>query len=78
MKSELYGACLAATTALTPAMAQAEVTINWWHALGGELGELLEDVAEAFNDSQDDFRVGNVPFDVELRGVKGGVALSEP
>lgn len=37
--------------------AQAQVTVNWWHAMGGELGELLEGVAEAFNESQSDFRV---------------------
>ncbi|MGY6633292.1 MAG: sn-glycerol-3-phosphate ABC transporter substrate-binding protein UgpB [Alkalilacustris sp.] len=37
--------------------AQAQVQIDWWHALGGELGELLEGVAEAFNESQDEFVV---------------------
>ena len=43
--------------ALSAPMAQAQVTIDWWHALGGELGELLEGVAEAFNASQSDFVV---------------------
>jgi len=37
--------------------AQAQVTIDWWHAMGGELGELLEGVAEGFNQSQSDYRV---------------------
>ncbi|MBK5928811.1 sn-glycerol-3-phosphate ABC transporter substrate-binding protein UgpB [Rhodobaculum claviforme] len=37
--------------------AQAQTQIDWWHAMGGELGELLEGVAEAFNESQDDFVV---------------------
>ncbi|MCC5985189.1 MAG: sn-glycerol-3-phosphate ABC transporter substrate-binding protein UgpB [Rhodobacteraceae bacterium] len=57
MKKRVFGACLAATTALTPVWAHAEVSVNWWHAMGGELGELLEGVAEAFNESQDQFRV---------------------
>lgn len=38
-------------------MASAQTTVNWWHAMGGELGELLEGVAESFNESQDDYRV---------------------
>ena len=45
--------------AMTMAMgsAHATTTVNWWHALGGELGELLEDVATGFNESQDQYRV---------------------
>ncbi|MCH8550298.1 MAG: sn-glycerol-3-phosphate ABC transporter substrate-binding protein UgpB [Natronospirillum sp.] len=35
----------------------ATTTVSWWHAMGGELGELLEGVAEDFNNSQDDYRV---------------------
>ncbi|MGY6411436.1 MAG: sn-glycerol-3-phosphate ABC transporter substrate-binding protein UgpB [Alkalilacustris sp.] len=42
---------------MASAGAQAQVQIDWWHALGGELGELLEGVAEAFNESQDEFVV---------------------
>jgi sn-glycerol 3-phosphate transport system substrate-binding protein len=57
MKKHLAAACLAATTALVPFGAQAQVEITWWHALGGELGELLEAVAEGFNNSQDEYRV---------------------
>lgn len=45
--------------ALSMAMgsAHATTTVNWWHALGGELGEMLEDVATGFNESQDQYRV---------------------
>ena len=45
--------------AMTMAMgsAHATTTVNWWHAMGGELGELLEDVATSFNESQDQYRV---------------------
>ena len=37
--------------------AQAQVQIDWWHAMGAELGELLEGVAQGFNESQSDFVV---------------------
>jgi len=51
----LSGSALA--LALSAPVAQAQVTIDWWHALGGELGELLEGVAIAFNESQSDYVV---------------------
>ena len=38
-------------------MANAQTTVTWWHAMGGELGELLEQVAETFNESQEEYRV---------------------
>jgi sn-glycerol 3-phosphate transport system substrate-binding protein len=50
-------AATAMTLSLAAPAAQAQVTIDWWHALGGELGELLEGVAEGFNASQSDYRV---------------------
>ncbi|WP_304616216.1 sn-glycerol-3-phosphate ABC transporter substrate-binding protein UgpB [Paracoccus sp. (in: a-proteobacteria)] len=37
--------------------AKAQTTVEWWHAMGGELGAKLEQVAQNFNDSQDEFRV---------------------
>ena len=49
------------TTALTailvasPALAATE--IQWWHAMGGELGAKLESIVKGFNDSQDEFVV---------------------
>src|SRR5699024_8770473 len=42
----------------SPAMAQTE--IQWWHAMGGSLGELLEGITEDFNNSQDDYVVNPV------------------
>jgi sn-glycerol 3-phosphate transport system substrate-binding protein len=38
-----------------PAVAQTE--IQWWHAMGGELGARLEQIAAGFNESQSDYRV---------------------
>jgi sn-glycerol 3-phosphate transport system substrate-binding protein len=36
---------------------QAQTQIDWWHAMGGELGEKTEALATAFNASQSDFVV---------------------
>lgn len=49
----------ASAIALTASLAaaQAQTTVEWWHAMGGELGAKLEQVAQNFNDSQDEFRV---------------------
>jgi len=40
--------------------AQAQVQINWWHAMGGELGDITAAVAEGFNASQSDYQVNAV------------------
>src|ERR1700712_4866315 len=39
------------------APAQAQVEIQWWHAMGGPLGEWVNDLAKGFNDSQKDYKV---------------------
>ena len=36
-----------------PAVAQTE--IQWWHAMGGALGETVNDIAAGFNRSQTDY-----------------------
>ncbi|MHA1153984.1 MAG: sn-glycerol-3-phosphate ABC transporter substrate-binding protein UgpB, partial [Alphaproteobacteria bacterium] len=38
-----------------PAAAQTE--IQWWHAMGGALGEIVNDIAAGFNQSQSDYVV---------------------
>src|SRR5690606_24347420 len=37
--------------------AHAQTEVSWWHAMGAELGEKLEEIAQGFNDSQSEFRV---------------------
>ncbi|MCB1360957.1 MAG: sn-glycerol-3-phosphate ABC transporter substrate-binding protein UgpB [Rhodobacter sp.] len=49
---------LLAATALAlvaPAAASAQTEIQWWHAMGGRLGELVEEIAANFNASQSDY-----------------------
>lgn len=37
--------------------AQAVTEIQWWHAMGGRLGEKVNEIAEGFNNSQSDYKV---------------------
>ncbi|WBA09757.1 sn-glycerol-3-phosphate ABC transporter substrate-binding protein UgpB [Salinivibrio kushneri] len=37
--------------------ANATTEIEWWHAMGGNLGEKVNEIAEKFNASQDDYSV---------------------
>ena len=39
----------------TPAMAQTE--IQWWHSMGGALGETLNGLATKFNEGQKEYKV---------------------
>lgn len=58
MATKVYmsGMAVAVSLAFTaPAFAQTE--IQWWHAMGGELGVKLEAIAKGFNESQSDFKI---------------------
>lgn len=44
-------------SAVFAAPAQAQTEIQWWHAMGGPLGEWVNDLAKGFNDSQKDYKV---------------------
>jgi len=55
MYRRLTAAASVATLTATGAVAQTEVT--WWHAMGGELGEKLEEIVAGYNESQDEFTV---------------------
>jgi len=54
MKRKLTAAAVAMTLSLS---AQAQVEIQWWHSMGGALGEWINDLAKDFNASQKDYRV---------------------
>ncbi len=54
----LKNSLLAATAlALVAPAVQAQTEIQWWHAMGGRLGELVEETAATFNASQSDYIV---------------------
>ncbi len=56
MNLTFQAAALAAAAALAlPAQAQTEV--QWWHSMGGALGEWVNDLANDFNASQKDYKV---------------------
>ncbi|MDP2368979.1 sn-glycerol-3-phosphate ABC transporter substrate-binding protein UgpB [Rhodoferax sp.] len=54
MKLQLTALAMAAALSL-PAQAQTE--IQWWHSMGGALGEWVNDHAKDFNASQKDYKV---------------------
>ncbi len=54
MRVKLSAAVLAAAMA-TPALAQTD--IQWWHSMGGALGEWVNDLAKDFNASQKEYRI---------------------
>jgi sn-glycerol 3-phosphate transport system substrate-binding protein len=51
------GLAAALAAALMSTAAQAATEITWWHAMGGELGAKLEEIAKTFNESQADYVV---------------------
>ncbi|WP_322894702.1 MULTISPECIES: sn-glycerol-3-phosphate ABC transporter substrate-binding protein UgpB [unclassified Yoonia] len=52
-----YLTATALTLSMVAPMAQAQTQIDWWHAMGGELGELLGAIAADFNAGQDEFEI---------------------
>lgn len=49
--------CTAALAMIAAGSAHAQTEIQWWHAMGGPLGEWVNDLAKGFNDSQKDYKV---------------------
>ncbi|MGV6803395.1 MAG: extracellular solute-binding protein [Ruegeria sp.] len=47
----------AAAAAMLANTAMAEVEITWWHAMGGALGDTVNQIAEDFNASQDEYKI---------------------
>jgi sn-glycerol 3-phosphate transport system substrate-binding protein len=52
-----HGLVAVALTAAVSLPAQAQIEIQWWHAMGGALGEWVNDLAKDFNASQGEYRV---------------------
>ena len=51
----LAGLIALSASLATPAMAQTE--IQWWHSMGGALGEWINDLANDFNKSQTEYKI---------------------
>jgi sn-glycerol 3-phosphate transport system substrate-binding protein len=56
IKKPMFAAA-AAVAALFAMPAQAQVEIQWWHSMGGALGEWVNDLAKDFNAQQKDYKV---------------------
>ncbi len=56
MNLKLQATAWAVAAALS-APAQAQTEIQWWHSMGGALGEWVNDLANDFNASQKDYKV---------------------
>jgi sn-glycerol 3-phosphate transport system substrate-binding protein len=54
--------------------AQAQTEIQWWHAMGGQLGEALNALAESFNKSQKDYKVVAVYKGTYTETMTGAIA----
>ena len=50
-------AALAFASAFAAQATFAETEITWWHAMGGQLGETVNKLAEDFNASQSDYKI---------------------
>ena len=57
MKYRYAAAALAAFTVCLPLSSHAQTEIQWWHSMGGALGEWVNDQAKDFNASQKDYKV---------------------
>jgi sn-glycerol 3-phosphate transport system substrate-binding protein len=57
MRFKVVVAAIAATGILAAPSAQAQTEIQWWHSMGGALGEKLNALATRFNASQKEYKV---------------------
>ncbi len=60
MSRILLSSVAAAAVLASAAQASAQTEIQWWHAMGGNLGEAVNALADQFNKSQKDFKVNPV------------------
>lgn len=54
---KLHALAVGVAAASLSLSAHATTQVSWWHAMGGQLGEILESITEDFNASQDEYRV---------------------
>lgn len=57
LKKGFLGGLAAAMTLAMAGHAMAATEVQWWHAMGGELGDKVNQIAENFNKSQSEYKV---------------------
>ena len=57
MKFKAFAHALTAVGALTALPAQAQVEVQWWHSMSGQLGEWVNGLAKDFNAKQKDYKI---------------------
>ncbi len=57
MRFKVLGAILAIVGILGAPVAHAQIEIQWWHSMGGALGDKVNELATKFNESQKDYKV---------------------
>ena len=58
MKHKTLSTAIGAIIALSLAgLANAATEVQWWHAMGGKLGEKVVEIADGFNASQSDYKL---------------------
>src|SRR5512147_3121506 len=60
LRKAIAAALAAAFFASFVPSAYAQVEIQWWHSMGGALGDQLNDLAKKFNERQKEFKVVTV------------------
>jgi sn-glycerol 3-phosphate transport system substrate-binding protein len=60
MRFKALAVMLSAAGILAAPLAQAQTEIQWWHSMGGALGEALNGLATKFNASQQEYKVVTV------------------
>lgn len=57
IRRSIVAGLLATAVSALPAVAQQKVEVQFWHAMGGVLGERVEEIVKRFNASQDKYTV---------------------
>ncbi|MFY9513320.1 MAG: sn-glycerol-3-phosphate ABC transporter substrate-binding protein UgpB [Rubrivivax sp.] len=57
MKTKIFAPAVLAAASFLALPAQAQVEVQWWHSMGGALGEWVNDLAKDFNAKQKDYKV---------------------
>ena len=70
----LLGAAVVWTCCGASVTVQAQTEIQWWHAMGGQLGEALNALAEGFNKSQTEYKVVPVYKGTYTETMTGAIA----